>query len=91
LDLAVSQAALDSYPPMADNDKRVELIETSVFTRQITALLSDEEYGDFQSRIRDSALLLEMVVGSARFALRLDRREGGAAAVSYTTGLCGKT
>jgi hypothetical protein len=29
----------------------VELIETSIFTRQITALLSDEGYGEFQSRI----------------------------------------
>ena len=27
------------------------MIETSAFTRQITALLSDEEYGAFQSRL----------------------------------------
>jgi len=31
--------------------KHVELIETSTFTRQITALLSDEDYGAFQSRL----------------------------------------
>ena len=36
---------LDGYPPLADNGRRVELIETSTFTRQITALLSDEDYG----------------------------------------------
>jgi hypothetical protein len=29
----------------------MELIETSTFARQITALLGDEEYGEFQSRI----------------------------------------
>jgi len=29
----------------------VELIETSIFTKQITALLSDEDYGAFQSRL----------------------------------------
>ena len=31
--------------------KHVELIETPTFTRQITALLSDEDYGAFQSRL----------------------------------------
>jgi hypothetical protein len=36
---------------VADNSERVELIETSIFTRQIAALLSDEEYGRLQSRI----------------------------------------
>jgi hypothetical protein len=42
--------------------KYVELIETSTFTRQITALLSDEDYGAFQSgwqRIQVSALSSE--------------------------------
>jgi hypothetical protein len=29
----------------------VELIETSIFTRQITALFSDEDYREFQSRL----------------------------------------
>jgi hypothetical protein len=29
----------------------VELIETSTFTRQITARLSDKDYGEFQSRL----------------------------------------
>lgn len=29
----------------------MELIETSTFTKQITALLSDDEYSGFQSRI----------------------------------------
>ncbi|SPF48792.1 Toxin HigB-2 (fragment) [Candidatus Sulfopaludibacter sp. SbA4] len=29
----------------------MELIETSTFTRQITALMSDEDYGVFQSRL----------------------------------------
>src|ERR1035438_10221356 len=42
---------LDCYPPMADNRNTLELIETSTFTRQMTALLSDEDYGEFQSRL----------------------------------------
>ena len=29
----------------------MELLETSIFTRQITALLGDEDYGEFQSRL----------------------------------------
>jgi hypothetical protein len=49
----------------------VELIETSTFTRQITALLSDEEYGAFQSgwpRTPVSALSLRVAAEYARFA-----------------------
>jgi len=42
---------LDRYPPLADSGAWVELIETSTFTKQITALLSDDEYGAFQSRL----------------------------------------
>jgi hypothetical protein len=60
----------------------VELIETSTFTRQITSLLSDEEYGGFQSRIahiRNSVLSSGAAEGYARFVSPLDR-EGRAAA-----------
>lgn len=39
---------LTRYPPLAGNRNEVELIETSVFAKQVTALLSDEEYGEFQ-------------------------------------------
>ena len=29
----------------------MELVEASIFTKQVTALLSDEEYGEFQARL----------------------------------------
>jgi len=43
--------------------KHVELIETSTFTRQITALLSDEEYGAFQSRLAANPDLGALIKG----------------------------
>jgi len=55
--------------------KRVELIETSTFTRQITALLGDEDYGAFQPRlaIQVSALSLKVAAEYAIFAKGLVR------------------
>jgi len=41
----------------------VELIENSVFTRQITALLSDEEYAGFQSRIAANPAMGALIGG----------------------------
>jgi RelE toxin of RelEB toxin-antitoxin system len=41
----------------------VELIETSTFTRQITALLSDEEYRRFQYRIAANPQLGAVIRG----------------------------
>jgi hypothetical protein len=72
----------------------VELIETAIFTRQIDALLGDEEYGVFQSRIAanpGSALSLEVVGGFARCVSPLDREERAAAPVSSTIGRYEKT
>ena len=40
-----------------------ELIETSAFTRQITALLSDEDYGAFQSRLAANPGLGALIKG----------------------------
>jgi len=45
-----TRRAIDYYPPAADNGW-LELAETSVFTRQITALLDDEEYREFQNEL----------------------------------------
>jgi hypothetical protein len=67
----------------------VELIETSTFTRQITSLLSDEEYVAFNPalpRIRNSARSSEVVVGYARSASLLDREGRVAARASSTIG-----
>jgi hypothetical protein len=41
----------------------VELIETSTFTKQITALLTDEEYGEFQSRLAANPQLGALIKG----------------------------
>jgi hypothetical protein len=42
----------------------VELIETSTFTKQITALLTDEEYGEFQARLAANPQLGSVIKGS---------------------------
>jgi len=55
--------------------ERVELIETSVFTKQITSLLGDEEYKEFQSRLAANPQLgplIKVVAGYARRAWLLD-------------------
>ena len=43
----------------------MELIETSTFTRQITALLSDEDYGTFQSRLASNPGLGALIKGGS--------------------------
>ena len=43
--------------------RQVELIETSTFTRQITALLSDEAYGAFQARLAANPGLGALIKG----------------------------
>jgi hypothetical protein len=45
--------------------KHVELIETSTFTRQITALLSNEDYGAFQSRLAANPGLGALIKGGS--------------------------
>jgi len=41
----------------------VELIETRVFTKQVGALLSDEEYAEFQSRLAANPQLGALIRG----------------------------
>jgi hypothetical protein len=41
----------------------VELIETSTFTRQMTDLLSDEDYADFQARLAANPDLGDLIKG----------------------------
>jgi hypothetical protein len=67
----------------------VELIETSTFTRQIAALLGDEEYGEFQARIAANPELGAIIRGGggyAKFELPLNRAVSAAAPASYTIG-----
>jgi hypothetical protein len=66
----------------------VELIETSIFTKQITALLSDEEYGEFQSRIAANPELGPLIKGGGgirkvRVAVGSRGKRGGARVIYY--------
>jgi len=66
----------------------VELIETSVFTRQITALLTDEEYGEFQSRLAANPGLGALIKGGGgirktRVAIGSRGKRGGARVIYY--------
>jgi hypothetical protein len=66
----------------------VELIETSTFTKQITALLSDEEYADFQSRLATNPHLGALIKGGGglcktRVAVGSRGKRGGARVIYY--------
>ena len=66
----------------------MELIETSTFTRQIAALLSDEEYGAFQSRIIANPELGALIRGGGgirkvRVAVGSRGKSGGARIIYY--------
>jgi mRNA-degrading endonuclease RelE of RelBE toxin-antitoxin system len=66
----------------------VELIETSTFTRQITALLSDEEYGAFQARLAANPDLGALIKGGGgirkiRVAVGSRGKRGGARVIYY--------
>jgi len=66
----------------------VELIETSTFTRQITALLSDEDYRAFQSRLAASPGLGALIKGGGgirkiRVAVGSRGKRGGARVIYY--------
>jgi hypothetical protein len=66
----------------------VELIETSTFTRQITALLGDEEYGGFQSRIAANPELGALIRGGGgirkiRVGVGSRGKSGGARVIYY--------
>jgi len=66
----------------------VELIETSTFTKQITTLLRDEEYGEFQSRLAANPELGAVIkggggIGKVRVALGSRGKSGGARVIYY--------
>ena len=66
----------------------MELIETSTFTRQITALLSDEDYGVFQSRLAANPSLGALIKGGGgirkiRMAVGSRGKRGGARVIYY--------
>ena len=66
----------------------MELIETSTFTRQITALLTDEDYGVFQSRLAANPGLGTLIKGGGgirklRMAVGSRGKRGGARVIYY--------
>jgi hypothetical protein len=66
----------------------VELIETSIFTKQISALLSDEEYRAFQSRIAANPEIGALIRGGGgvrkvRVAVGSRGKSGGARVIYY--------
>jgi hypothetical protein len=66
----------------------VELIETSTFTRQITPLLSDDEYREFQFRIAANPELGDLIVGGGgirkvRVGVGTRGKRGGARVIYY--------
>jgi hypothetical protein len=66
----------------------VELIETSTFTRQMTALLSDEDFGEFQSRLAANPGLGALIKGGGgirkiRLAVGSRGKRGGARVIYY--------
>jgi hypothetical protein len=66
----------------------VELIETSTFTKQITPLLTDEEYGEFQSRLAENPQLGAVIKGGGgirkiRVAVGYRGKSGGARVIYY--------
>lgn len=66
----------------------MELIETSTFTKQITALLADDEYGEFQSRLAVNPQLGVLIKGGGgirkiRVAIGSRGKSGGARIIYY--------
>ena len=66
----------------------MELIETSIFTRQIAAPLSHEEYGRFQSRIAANPEFGALIKGGggirkARVAVGSRGKSGGARVIYH--------
>ena len=66
----------------------MELIETSIFTRQINALLSDDEYSEFQSWVAANPGLGSLIKGGGgirktRVAVGSRGKSGGARVIYY--------
>lgn len=73
---------------MAYNKWRVELVETSVFTRQIIGLLNDEEYRRFQSELAAHPEMGAVIrrsggIRKVRVAVGSRGKSGGARVIYY--------
>jgi hypothetical protein len=78
---------LDDYPPLADN--AISGVDrATAFTRQITALLSDNEYREFQSRLAANPELGPLIAGGGgirkiRVGVGARGKSGGARVIYY--------
>ena len=66
----------------------MELIETSTFTKQITGLLSDEEYAEFQTQLAANPQIGTLIKGGGgirkvRVATGSRGKSGGARVIYY--------
>ena len=66
----------------------MELIETSIFTRQIVRLLSDEQYGRFQIELAANPGIGRLIPGGSgirkvRLAVGAKGKRGGARVIYY--------
>ncbi len=66
------------------------IIETSAFTRQVQALLSDEEYRELQTALIDRPTLGSIIVGSGglrkvRWTAKGKGKRGGSRVIYYWT------
>jgi hypothetical protein len=73
---------------VAYTESRLELVETSVFTRQITSLLSEEEYRLFQSQLAANPAMGSLIKGGGgirkvRLAVGSRGKSGGARVIYF--------
>ena len=66
----------------------MEFVETSIFTRQITSLISDEEYRQFQLQLAANPVMGALIKGGGgirkvRLAIGSRGKSGGARVIYY--------
>jgi hypothetical protein len=76
------------YPPMADNLRSVEFIETPTFTRLVTQLLDDDEYRRLQNTLLADPESGDLIRGGGgirklRHALQGRGKSSGVRAIYY--------
>ena len=79
--------AIDAYTPMAYS-RRMIFIETPVFTRQMTALVDDDDYADFQRELAKDPEAGDVIPGTGglrkiRMAAKGHGKRGGARVIYY--------
>ncbi len=79
--------AIDAYTPLAYSEAMI-FIETPVFTRQITALVDDDDYAEFQRELADNPEAGDVVPGTGglrkiRMAAKGHGKRGGARVIYY--------